>query len=219
VIASLKSVKQHTQFNPERQKEVAALRNQVRDLISRSTSLYSTMLESKDLSQQTQVAAGAVARDNKEVEAALIELQKKLSNDFQQQLKAVTELSQRQRFLALITFILAGLCAAGLAVMVERQVSVPLRNLTMRLKDIAEGEGDLTKRLEIANHDELGEVSSCFNQFMEKIQDVIRRVAENTTQLAGASEEISATATHSAESIKVQADRPSKSPAPCRRWQ
>jgi methyl-accepting chemotaxis protein len=76
----------------------------------------------------------------------------------------------------------------------------------MRLKDIAEGEGDLTKRLEIANHDELGEVSSCFNQFMEKIQDVIRRVAENTTQLAGASEEISATATHSAESVKVQAD-------------
>jgi hypothetical protein len=128
VIASLESVEQHTQFNPERQKEVAALRNQVRDLISRSTSLYSTMLESKELSQQTQVAAGAVARDNKEVEAALIELQKKLSNDFQQQLKAVTELSQRQRFLALITFILAGTCAAGLAVMVERQVSVPLRN-------------------------------------------------------------------------------------------
>jgi methyl-accepting chemotaxis protein len=139
--------------------------------------------------------------------ASLVQLQNSISNGFQEQLKAVTVGASRQRTFGLLLFLIAGVCALVLAVMVDRQVSLPLRRLTMRLKDIAEGEGDLTKRLEIVSNDELGEVSGWFNLFMDKLQDVIRRVSANTHQLASAAEEISATADQSAESARVQAEQ------------
>jgi methyl-accepting chemotaxis protein len=111
------------------------------------------------------------------------------------------------RMLALMLFLVAAICAVALAILVDRQVSVPLQRLTSHLKDIAEGEGDLTKRLEISNRDELGEASSWFNLFMDKLQEVMRRVAANTHQLASAAEEISATAGQSADSARTQAEQ------------
>jgi methyl-accepting chemotaxis protein len=48
------------------------------------------------------------------------------------------------------------------------------------IADIAEGEGDVTKRLETASgfaNDELGEVSRLFNVFMDKLQQMLREVA------------------------------------------
>ena len=49
----------------------------------------------------------------------------------------------------------------------------PLSRLTHMIHDIAEGEGDVTKRLEEASafgNDELGEVSRLFNLFLDKLQ-------------------------------------------------
>lgn len=54
-----------------------------------------------------------------------------------------------------------------------RQILTPLDDLTARLKDIADGEGDLTKRPEIASNDEIGEVIK-----------VIPSVAQQTNPLA-----------------------------------
>lgn len=83
VTASLDSVEQHTAFDPERQKEVTVLNERMRDLMSRSKSTYSTMIDSKEnISAQTQAAVASVARENKEMEAALVDLQKKLSGRF-----------------------------------------------------------------------------------------------------------------------------------------
>ncbi|MBN1971425.1 MAG: methyl-accepting chemotaxis protein [Candidatus Delongbacteria bacterium] len=42
------------------------------------------------------------------------------------------------------------------------------------LKEIAEGDGDLSRRLEISSNDEIGELAEYFNVFVEKLQDVIR---------------------------------------------
>src|SRR5208283_5265122 len=58
---------------------------------------------------------------------------------------------------------------------------------------IAQGEGDVTKRLEVAGafgNDELGEVSRLFNLFMDKLQELLRGVAAHTHKLAGASEQL-----------------------------
>ncbi len=74
------------------------------------------------------------------------------------------------------------------------------------IQDIAEGEGDVTKRLEIAGgfaHDELGEVSRLFNLFMDKLQELLRGVAAHTHQLTTASDQLLAAnrpiTTHSGE--------------------
>ncbi|MGC1373250.1 MAG: HAMP domain-containing methyl-accepting chemotaxis protein, partial [Candidatus Sulfotelmatobacter sp.] len=95
-----------------------------------------------------------------------------------------------------ITFAICGLSLlilmAGSFVLV-RTISHSLNRLTLMIQDIAQGEGDVTKRLVIAGafaNDELGEVSHLFNLFMDKLQDLLRGVVGHTHKLAEASQQL-----------------------------
>jgi methyl-accepting chemotaxis protein len=85
-----------------------------------------------------------------------------------------------------------------------------LSELATRLRDIAEGEGDLTRRLDFTSHDEIGEAGTAFNVFMDKLQGVMRQVAGNTNQLASATEQISTSASHMAERADTQQNQTSQ---------
>lgn len=89
----------------------------------------------------------------------------------------------------------AMLFAVVVAVILTRLITRPVLATVAMLKDIAQGEGDLTKRLEARSHDEIGELAEWFNLFVEKIQRTIRQMSGDATTLAGASTQLSATAT------------------------
>ena len=57
--------------------------------------------------------------------------------------------------------------------------------VTASLKDVAEGEGDLTKRIEVSSTDEIGELSQWFNLFIEKLQTMIKDISKSSHALAG----------------------------------
>jgi methyl-accepting chemotaxis protein len=102
------------------------------------------------------------------------------------------------------------------SVFLTRRIGRALRQLTRMIHDIAEGEGDVTKRLEMAggfSNDELGEVSRLFNSFMDKLQELLRGVVSHTHKLADASEQMLAAnqeiTTNSGETA-VQADAVSR---------
>jgi methyl-accepting chemotaxis protein len=191
--SALDSIQEHTGFSAARQKQVSTLLRRQADFTGRSKEVYTAMIESHGtISKQTQDAAAQLAQENKELETALHELKANLSADFQAELGSITTWSQWQRILGLIFFVVTAACATILALTLEKRVTIPLEHLTRRLRDIAEGEGDLTERLEIVNQDELGEVGSWFNLFMDKLQDVIKQIAANTELVANASEELSA---------------------------
>ncbi|MCG8686231.1 MAG: methyl-accepting chemotaxis protein [Desulfobacterales bacterium] len=57
-------------------------------------------------------------------------------------------------------------------------------NVTASLKDVAEGEGDLTKRIEIKSKDEIGELSQWFNLFIEKLQTMIVDISSSSHSLS-----------------------------------
>jgi methyl-accepting chemotaxis protein len=79
------------------------------------------------------------------------------------------------------------------AVFLIRSTSAGLRRLTQMIQDIAEGEGDVTKRLEASagfGNDEVGEVSRFFNLFMDKLQEILRGVSSHTGKLATASRQL-----------------------------
>jgi methyl-accepting chemotaxis protein len=74
-----------------------------------------------------------------------------------------------------------------------RTISYSLSRLTQMIHNIAEGEGDVTKRLEIAGgigNDELGEVSRLFNLFMDKLQEILRGIAAHSHKLTTASQKL-----------------------------
>lgn len=80
------------------------------------------------------------------------------------------------------------MCVASLALL--RSIIGSLSRLTRMIQDIAEGDGDITKRLEIVGHDELSDVGHYFNHFIDKLQSLLRGVATHTRKLAAASEQL-----------------------------
>ena len=70
-------------------------------------------------------------------------------------------------------------------------ISSSLKNIIFSVKDIAQGEGDLTKRVELKSKDELGELGTLFNIFLDKLQDIIRTLARETVGVDSASGNLS----------------------------
>jgi methyl-accepting chemotaxis protein len=68
-------------------------------------------------------------------------------------------------------------------------VTRPINESIVMIKDIAQGEGDLTKRLVVKTKDEIGELSDWFNRFIEKLQILIRDATENSRTVDSASTE------------------------------
>ncbi|WP_275098742.1 methyl-accepting chemotaxis protein [Sedimenticola hydrogenitrophicus] len=84
------------------------------------------------------------------------------------------------------------------------QISRPLRLVMASLSEFAEGEGDLTRRLEVHGRDEFGQLSGLFNRFIDKLQEIIRQVSDVTVRLAAAAEELSVITTQTSQSVQTQ---------------
>ncbi len=67
----------------------------------------------------------------------------------------------------------------------------PIKRIIERIRDVAEGEGDLTARLEVKSRDEMSELARWFNTFMDKLQTMIRNIAGNAETLNRSSSELS----------------------------
>jgi len=71
-----------------------------------------------------------------------------------------------------------------------RSISAPMERVAAAMKDLEDGEGDLTFRLHVESRDEVGQLATHFNAFVAKLQSIIRDVAENAQTLASASDEL-----------------------------
>ncbi len=101
--------------------------------------------------------------------------------------------------LNLILVVSAVVVAVIIIFIVANSVAKPINMVVEGLRDAAEGEGDLTKRLQVASRDEVGELASCFNIFVEKVQTIISDIQTNIStlnssagRLSGLSENLSA---------------------------
>ncbi len=99
------------------------------------------------------------------------------------------------------------LCGVIISIVLTKSVTTPVNAAKNMLKDISEGEGDLTKRLKNDGKDEIAELSGYFNKFVEKIQGIIASVNGNADTVASSATELSAASTQiatNAEEISTQ---------------
>ena len=78
-----------------------------------------------------------------------------------------------------------------LSTCMRRMVFRPLARISTALQEIASGEADLTKRLDVGERNELGEVAYWFNTFVGQLQKIVKHVVESTQGLAQAEEVMS----------------------------
>ena len=84
---------------------------------------------------------------------------------------------------AIIAMLVAVVTIAVLLSLLIKVLMRPLQNMGRAMADIADGEGDLTRRLAVESRDEFGELSASFNQFVERIHASISEVASATRQV------------------------------------
>lgn len=87
---------------------------------------------------------------------------------------------------------------------IRRFVTLPLRAMTSGLLDIASGGGDLTRRLPVRGGDEISQASMAFNDMMEKLHELIRRVVGSSDQLSQAAEQVSRVSEQTSREVEQQ---------------
>nr|WP_235868367.1 methyl-accepting chemotaxis protein [Pseudomonas ogarae] len=91
---------------------------------------------------------------------------------------------------AIITTIVAGMATLLLLGLLIRVLMKPLRLISHAMEDIAQGDGDLTRRLSILSNDEFGQLAVSFNRFGDRIHASITEVSSTTNSLKEATSKV-----------------------------
>lgn len=111
------------------------------------------------------------------------------------------------RTTALIATIAAVAFILVLLGMLIRVLMRPLTDMSRAMANIAEGEGDLTRRLAVQSKDEFGELASAFNRFVERIHESIREVSSATLQVNEVAQRVLSASNASMANSDEQASR------------
>ncbi|MCJ8316136.1 methyl-accepting chemotaxis protein [Idiomarina sp.] len=94
-----------------------------------------------------------------------------------------------------------------LFIFIIRSITRPLKTINSAMVDIAEGEGDLTRRLDDSGSDELGRLAASFNTFVHKIQQLVQSVQESAHSESEAAKkltELSSTSRRQSDELSSQ---------------
>ena len=203
--AALGAVKSALAGAPELQMQADSLLSQFASIQSRDHATYAAILGNKGgPSDEMMSQMGALGKENKAFSDAMSAYDKAIATDFQKQLDTVDAWSVRSKVTGLVMLIFAVLSCASAWWVIQFKVVLPLRSLAVRIQDIAEGEGDLTRRVPVEGRNEIDEVGIWFNLFLDKLQDVMRKVKSDTQRLTAASEELTTSASRMAQGADAQ---------------
>ncbi|MBP1124782.1 methyl-accepting chemotaxis protein [Pseudomonas sp. PvP025] len=120
-------------------------------------------------------------------------------------LQALLDQTQtRDTLIASLVAIGAGLLGLLLIWLTASGVTRPINSVAQMLKAIASGDGDLTQRLDYRKKDELGELVSWFNRFLDKLQPTIAQIKQSITDARGTADQSSDIARQTSEGMQVQ---------------
>ncbi len=113
-----------------------------------------------------------------------------------------------QRQTDTLNMTLVGLLIAALGLLliwlVSRGIAQPLKRMVVMLDDIAQGDGDLTRRLQVDRADELGDIAKGFNTFLGKLQSMITQVVGSVQKVSDSSEHTADIAIRTNQGVQKQ---------------
>ncbi|MBF0230190.1 MAG: methyl-accepting chemotaxis protein [Desulfamplus sp.] len=135
-----------------------------------------------------------VSQEIQNLEDRVIKIKKEIKNDV---------------MITIITIVGAFIISSIFAFMVIIRIVKPIRRTVGMLKDISEGEGDLTRHLDDSKKDEIGEMSGWFNLFISKIRNIVIDIVQSFQGVASASTQLMAISEQTASSVKIMAEQAS----------
>ncbi len=127
-------------------------------------------------------------------------------NLFETQLKKVNEAADQANLVGIIMGAVTIILVFFTSYPIARSLRVPLKKTITSLRDMSEGEGDLTVRLKTPNKDEIGDLVHYFNAFMIKLQATIKEVIQISEPLSDTAKVVNGNVEHTRENSKKQQD-------------
>ena len=110
--------------------------------------------------------------------------------DFQQTLAQARDQNADTTRVGIWLSLLLVVILAGAAVLTIRSVLGSVREVIASLRAIAEGDGDLTRRLQVGSRDEIGQMTALFNVFLDQLQGTIKAIVDAAHPLGQVSGEL-----------------------------
>ncbi len=122
---------------------------------------------------------GAARDSTQALQRRLSEAQQAAEGMAQGSLSSVRAAAESLRWRIAVGLLVVGLLALlAVALVLGWRVLSRLRLLIAALQDLAEGEGDLTRRVELDSRDEVGEMAAAVNRFVARLQPIVREAGE-----------------------------------------
>src|SRR5579864_1831309 len=139
------------------------------------------------------------------MEASATELSKKHREVMAGKEQVISGFAKRTAYAMLATVLVTFLVASLVTYFVSRGITSPVRSMAFHLHEMAQGGGDLTKRIEIKSNDEVGDMAGSFNLFVQKLEQIITEVRTSSDGIASAAGQVASSASSLSQGTSEQA--------------
>ncbi len=159
----------------------------IMEQVKEFSSLFDKMVEAKkdeikavdELNNKSEQIIGLINK----VENNVLANGRQLSSNVASSMEASTKLIDKSKYTQIIFVIAAFALALVIGMLLSGFIIRPLNKTIEILKDIAQGEGDLTIRLDDSAKNEMGQLGKWFNVFVAKLQGIISDISGSSVEL------------------------------------
>ncbi|HEV2112892.1 MAG TPA: methyl-accepting chemotaxis protein [Terriglobales bacterium] len=139
------------------------------------------------------------------MEAAATELSEKHQEIMAGKEGVITDFAKRTSLVMLIIVLVTFVVASLVTFVVSRGITRPVKAMAGHLHEMAQGGGDLTKRIDINSHDEVGNMAGSFNAFVQRLEEIISEVRTSSDGIASAASQVASSASSLSQGTSEQA--------------
>ncbi|MCG8533690.1 MAG: methyl-accepting chemotaxis protein, partial [Pseudomonadales bacterium] len=188
------------ELEPDRKSQVQSLMDQFDNYYKLARNLSEGMISGNIDFSQLNARVEEMSNAQNKLKVELVGFRDKSHELFSSNISATVEQSAMALKVGVAITAVITLVLLGVSLYITATVTGNISRIVRSLKDIASGEGDLTKRIRQNSDDEFGELVFWFNSFVEKLQNIIGDVVQTIQPLNDASQELSNLA-HESESV------------------
>ncbi|HYX68454.1 MAG TPA: methyl-accepting chemotaxis protein [Terriglobales bacterium] len=117
----------------------------------------------------------------------------------------ITDFARKTAIMMFAIVVVTFVVATVVTFVVSGGITRPVKAMAAHLNEMAQGGGDLTKRIEIASHDEVGQMAGSFNLFVKKLEEIISEVRTSSDGIASAAGQVASSASTLSQGTSEQA--------------
>jgi len=155
--------------------------------------------------QQGNAKVAEVKDEIHRMEAAATDLSEKHRKIMADKEETITSFARQTAIVMFAVVLVTFIAATFVTLLVSRGITRPVRAMADHLSEMAQGGGDLTKRIEIGSHDEVGQMANSFNGFVKKLEEIISEVRVSSDGVASAASQVAASAASLSQGTSEQA--------------